>query len=555
MSLSSLLPDLFLQCGDAGTYLDMGEACAIHEACYDEIRPGGTGYWFSWPMRLGLPVTALVYAHIALLFLSTWLSTLALLSLARQTHKSIVLKIFLAAASFSIHLLFLWPTMFASLADPPAALFMLIGLWLLLLSCHTTGVKLFLFFSAGALSIGLAAWIRAFYFYPLLAGISIGFIGFLCHKNRKLSFFLMLFALVFPAMQVAHTYKTTGKLAYLYSEAASSWNNIHLHSVHIGYDTIFPYYGYFYLPKYCTASRGPIDSVKARDYSSLFCLLGNRLAFYLATYREATYLYPGTKNYLFTNTIENIGDPTYWLAKNIGVRQDIAKDPLGGVTADRMDIKSPLLGAPAYLAQWVNLPSATEYSFSVWLWSDHPGAVEIAFANYSSNVSLGRKTVALTTTPQRFFVSGKTQESGLYSVNIGNPSFADSGAAAISMPGSFYAWGAQLEVGSTMTEYAGVESLHPDQIRLWHPALLALNLIAIAMALLFLVRTRQTLLANPAYLTAVAIVVFSFAQALLIIPEQRFMTTCMIFIWLLATAALLFSSARCAPATDTHNSK
>jgi hypothetical protein len=65
------------------------------------------------------------------------------------------------------------------------------------------------------------------------------------------------------------------------------------------------------------------------------------------------------------------------------------------------------------------------------------------------------------------------------------------------------------------------------------------NIAAILAALLFLARIRHRLFAHPTQLAAVSLVVFSFAQALIIIPEQRFVAVPMTFIWLMATAWLL----------------
>jgi hypothetical protein len=74
----SFLPTFFEQCCDAGSYLEIGSKCALNNDCYDDTRPGGVGYWFSWPVRLGLSADALIYANIALLLLSSWLAVLVI---------------------------------------------------------------------------------------------------------------------------------------------------------------------------------------------------------------------------------------------------------------------------------------------------------------------------------------------------------------------------------------------------------------------------------------------------------------------------------------------
>lgn len=541
MNSASFLPTFFQQCCDAGSYLEIGAKCALHNNCYDETRPGGVGYWFSLPTRLGLPDSALVYTNLTLLLVSSLLSVIALLSLSTQTRKhantSIVLTTFLVIASFLIHAIFLWPTLFTSLSDPPSTLLMLNGIWLLLLSRNTNTLPNLIFITAGSSMIGLAAWIRSFYFYPLLASVAIFFICFLClrRERKKIAHALILSALFFPAVQVMHTYKVSGKIAYMYTTASNAWTDIHLNSKEVGYDTVLPLFPMYSLPQNCSISNGLLPSLKERDFSSLFCLLYNRTAFYLGTYKNVTYIdsyYPINK--LLSEDIENIGKPTSWLTQNVNIQWDVSQDPLQGNSADKMDVVEDGSGNTAYLVQWVTLPANTEYTFSVWLWAEHPGSIEIAFSHHGTRSVISRKTVSVTKKPQRFFVSGNTLDANDYSVSIGNMPFTGDHAVTPPPPSPFYAWGAQLERGSSMTKYTGIEKPNSELLRPKYPLLLAANILAIFAALLFLVRNRKTLFANPTRLMAVSIVIFSFAQALAIIPEQRFVIAPMIFIWLLA---------------------
>jgi len=393
--------------------------------------------------------------------------------------------------------------------------------------------------------IGLAAWIRSFYFYPLLGSLTIGFVTFifLSKKYKKISHVFILCALLFPAVQVRHTYKVSGEVAYMYTTSSNAWTDIHLNSNAVGYDTVLPSLPMYSKQQYCSINSGLLASLKERDYTSLLCLFFNRALFFLSTYKNVTYIDSYNPiNKLLSNDIENIGKSSSWLANDINIQWDISKDPFGKNTADRMASNND---NDTYLVQWVALPANTLYTFSVWLWSEYPAKMEIAFSHHGTGSAITKKIVSITAEPQRFFVSGKTQDANDYSVSIGNMPFTNNTDAKPTMPPYFYAWGAQLEMGSSMTQYAGIEEPDPNVLRSKHLPLLIANILTILAALFFLVRNRQILLTHPARLVAVAVVVFSFAQALIIIPEQRFIIVPMIFIWLLAaTQAASFVDAK-----------
>ena len=66
------------QCCDAHQYLDFAQVCVTTGQCYQDLRPMGAQYWFSWPARLGLPTESLIVAHGVLLAVSVLLSVAAL---------------------------------------------------------------------------------------------------------------------------------------------------------------------------------------------------------------------------------------------------------------------------------------------------------------------------------------------------------------------------------------------------------------------------------------------------------------------------------------------
>ena len=94
-----------------------------------------------------------------------------------------------------------------------------------------------------------------------------------------------------------------------------------------------------------------------------------------------------------------------------------------------------------------------------------------------------------------------------------------------------------------MTEYAGIEPLVGSDIRRWYPWLLAANVMVMALALLFVIRSWKILLLEPAGLAATATVGAVFAEALVIIPEQRFCIAFMVVIWLFALGFILLTMA------------
>ena len=534
MEPPSFLPEFFKQCCDADLYLEIGKKCALG-SCYDETRPSGLGYWFSLPIRLGLPSDTLIYVHIALLLISVPLSVYALLSINKQINKWSAT--FLTMTSLALHTIFLWPTLFTTLSDPPSALLMLNGIWLLLLSRNTNTLPNLISITTGSSMIGLAAWIRSFYFYPLLASVAIFFTCFLClrRERKKIANILIFSALFFPAIQVVHTYKASGKISYLHTPSSNNWKNFHLNATTVGYDTVLPGLAMYSTPQYCKITHGLLPSLKERDYPSLLCLLFNRALFYLATYKNVTFIDNyDNRNILLKNDIKK----STLLTHNIDVHSNIST---GDYASTKFTIQKTIpASTDAYIATWISLQAHTKYTFSIWMWSENPSNITIAFFHYDRASVIAKKVVRLTSQPQRFFISSETSNAGNYGLSIGNMPFTNDNSVPSPMPLSLYAWGPQLEAGSAMTAYTDtdIKDIHPDVLRPKRPLLLVANILAIFAALLFLVQNHKTLFANPARLMAVSVVIFSFAQALIIIPEQRFIIAPMIFIWLLACTQL-----------------
>ncbi|HSC75022.1 MAG TPA: hypothetical protein VLB90_02155, partial [Pseudomonadales bacterium] len=385
-------------------------------------------------------------------------------------------------------------------------------------------------------------------------------------------------------------------------------------------------------------------SLQAGDYSSLFCLLGNRAAFYLATYRPVNYLYYSIKNQLFTTTTQNVGDEDLWHRGNLDVQANVAPDPQGGMTADKMTVPPAQQYVETYVSPWAELPGNTDYTFSVWLWSDTPADIQLAITRRSDGLAVASTMAAITQQPRRFFVSAKTITAGEYNVTFGLPPSAadvhvealppaafyawggqiDEGTAATEYRGgtylarsvvlvgnidytfsvwlwsdtptdiqlalmhtaddaviattmaavtrqpqrfsitgrttalgqytviigsrssgstirfgaspfdSFYIWHSQLEEGTAVTEYAGFEPVVGSQVRNWHVWLLLANGMALILMFLYIIRFKRIWLCEPAGLAVTAMAGAVFAEALAIIPEQRFCIAFMVLIWLFA---------------------
>lgn len=536
---ATLFPEFFVQCCDASNYLDLGKACASANNCYGELRPGGAYYWFSWPVRLGLSSDALIYANFFLMLLSAGLSSYALLPSGKQTkyarfELARLVGLISGITSLIIHLIFFWPTIFTSLSDPPATLFLLNGFWLLLIAGHKSQMTKIVFIIAGSLCLGLSAWIRAFYFYPLLAGIAICFIAILIYPRRNFAYALILFALIPPGFQFANTYTQSGKWSYFNTQETSNLTSMHLTSMFIGYDTLLPASSYFSQPQYCQIRSGILASLQEKDYSSLLCLMSHRIGFYLATYRSSTFIYPTIHNRLAPESIENIGSNNAWENHHLAIQANVAADPFGGITAEKLT-PEPRVSEDSLISQRVALLGNTDYTFSAWLWSDKPINLQLQLKQYSSDTVIASAIVSLTQQPQRFHITGKTLSFGEYSASIETLPSDKTVSPHPSASDAFYAWGAQLEEGAAMTEYAGIEPLEGSDIRGWYLWLLLVNGAALTLALLYIIRFRQIWLYEPAGLAVTAIAGTVFIEALVIIPEQRFCAAFMVLIWVLAS--------------------
>jgi hypothetical protein len=535
------------QCCDAGSYIGYGSECAVNGKCYGELRPMGDYFWFAAPQKFGWPLESLVVANLVLMAISVLLSTIAFKKILLLKGRFAIGRapvIFFLLFSLVIHAVYLQPTIFNTLSDPPANLFLLCSIWLLMLAHFNSsgGLAVEMQYLASGLCMGLAVWLRAFYLYPVIAGLAIYLILWIFSKNKQYENLLLLLALLPVGVQVITMHKAYGSYSYLQKETTSSWSSTHLNQPFVGYDTIFPRADYVWKPQHCDSKVGILNGLKAMDFKSLGCVISGRLYFYLGTYEPVTYIFTDRTNQLALRYIESIGAPkTDWRITGLQHEANVAIAPDGEMTADKLTAISSSPDGKGDVVMWVMLRGNTPHTFSVWLWSPVSKTINLAIKRHDDDAIVALQTFMLTPVPTRYSITGRTLDTALYDVDIGRTPYRNVNVSFGSQEGDIlYAWGAQLETGSTMSGYSPTGVASPDSVRTWHPALLALNALMLVVAIAAISCTREFWLRQRAGIFILTIICASAAESIAIIPEQRFSIAWMIFFWLVATAYVSF---------------
>ena len=286
------MPDLSLleltrQCCDAGSYLDMGRLCAESGQCWHAYRPGGTLYWFSIPYRMGWNANALVLMNILIMALSSVLAALALQRLLPTAHSRWLSYPCLLLYSLLLHALVCYPTLFNSLIDTPAAAMALIGCWFLLLGATRRHMG---WLAAAGLALGLAAWMRAFYLYPLLLAVTAACLAGLLIRGERSRCLLLLVCLLPIAFQFYSTHQQRQSWSFLDQDSTNWWTEGHLVNNFRSYDTLLPK-SFAYDIGYCGHTyQSPQMALQQKQVMGLLCFMAERSQFYLGTYAPATYL-------------------------------------------------------------------------------------------------------------------------------------------------------------------------------------------------------------------------------------------------------------------------
>lgn len=531
--------DFLTRCCDAGQYLRIAASCAESGECYDRLRPMGIVLWYAIPTFLGIQQSAMIYVHWAMLLLSVALSVRAFAGFVRSTRRETVqgFKLLVATiASGAIHTFFFLPVIHHSLADAPAGLFLLIGAWCLIIANFSMRHRFLLSAIAGG-AFGLAAWMRAFYLYPLL-GMLLLAAGFVWTMPRRYWTLLgLLVALIPTAYQYTETYRRLGYFSFISKEETEKWRDIHLNDPSAGYDTLLPIYGHRW-PAPCNTQFGPYESIRRGYLSDAACLYAGKLNFYLGSYAPDTYI----KMYKYQGLLQSPDelDSTHgWRIRGLRSELNTVVAPDNEKAGDTLFTTRVATDGVGTASAWADNLEEGDYTFSVYLWSDVPETVGISLFRRPDNTILDSKVVNLSQEPTRFAVGGRLmpyQSAGLANslgVQIGKV-----GKAPISMGtennDSFHAWGAKLEQGQLPTPYV---ARGPVTGRIWSPLILAANILMIVLTIVLLVRPHKW--RSMESTLALTIIGLSFAQGLLIVPEQRFAISFQVFTWLAGLAALV----------------
>ena len=500
--MSTEFINLAQQCCDADEYLDMGYMCAKAGMCYNPLRPIGDTLWFSIPYVLNTNEQILFYLHLALLAL-----------LAASTFY--LFKKLLPTALFVVAVIFLnWPTFFHSLSDTPATLLFVEGIVLALIAQGRNSARLFF---ASGLALGLSAFLRAAYLYPLLLAGGVFLLYWLWQKNRQwpavfiISFFIPL------SLQFFSTWKYTAQWHYLSEGRSNSIMNFHLHSDATGYDTYLPQSGLYWSPD-CPAAAGLLPSIKATDIDSTWCILKNRLAFYLGSYAMSTYLGTDTRNFFDHNKSEKI----------VSAR----KDASGYI----IEIRS-LLPLPTGLYRYRVLlhGESDQKQQDVHLQINQQN---LAPATTGPAVLLEKpvldKTITVRDTAQPYSVDLHHTDTGYLAARITSPAIFYVQSAALepaAMPPSV------LQTSAMQNAVIGQDTLFAKNNRVFSSAYLVIN----GLVILFAVLSLYTSLAKthaPIFIFITTLLLVVFLQCLAIIPEQRYLQGFLCACWLLCLSLL-----------------
>lgn len=543
----SVLFEVSHQCCDAGSYMQFGAECAADiKQCYGDLRPVGDYLWFSLPERLGLPPESIVAIHfliaLASVFFCTWVLRVFLEAHSRvQVTKT--LSFFLFLVCLGVHVIFLRPTIFNTLSDPPSVVALLLGIGCLVLSSCYAGFsvkKAFLIALAGVF-LGVAAWLRAFYLYPVLACVGVYCFLWLFQRKKEWKELLLLIAIIPIATQFFVMYRAYGTIGYLQQDIQSDWTQVHLNAPYIGFDTIMPRNGYFWEPQHCESQVGIVNGLKLKDYKGVACIISERLRFYFGTYERETYIYTDAKSYLVRQYSEDVGSlEADWFPQNLTYEENVEIAPSGQKTADKLTVVSPAVSGIGDVVQWIELPANTPFTFSVWLWSPKLKTIKLAIKYHADDKPVAKRQFTLTPEPTRFWVTGTTARRGLYDVDIGRTPYAEDAITFGTETGDFfYAWGAQLEKGNEATAYDASGKISPSSVRNWKPWLLGLNIAAFFLVAGMIVRLRVFWLQTKPGIAVLSFFTVVLAECVAIIPEQRFVIGLMIVLWGSALTTLL----------------
>lgn len=524
MPIFSELLQLAAQCCDAHNYLIIGKECATTGQCYDALRPIGATYWFSLPYRFGWNPSSFVYAHLGLMLTSTVLSVVAIGQFAKtRITKNPLSKPWLAAllllASTIIHLVFLYPVLRHSLADAPAALFALIAIWLLWMTPTDGSGRLFTLLLSG-LSFGLAACIRIFYLYPVMAVMAAWVLIWLVNRNRRWADLVLLSAFAIMIIQVHATWKHAGQLAFLPPDSSQ------VDPISTGIDTVLPGYMLEWeRDTSCKNAKQLLDAISTHDIHSFFCQITGKLDFYLGSYSYLTYWYSDSGDIISGyNFLLSGGKAT---AVNIQQDEHAALAPDNKQTAVRVSKYN--YKEDGEIFHTLELSEGSQYKISMWAWS--PTNTQYITLNIrdheSQEIELGTE-LFLTPTPQLFMLKKYTPLQGQKDLVLGFDYISPDSAEGQQVKAAGLAFN---EEGDFYISDAQVEKIEFKKLRHWSIFILFANSLAFIGAIFLVIKHHRTFGATQwmAYFFAALCfgIIFCFHT------EQRYAIFIMIVAWVL----------------------
>lgn len=525
------------QCCDAHQYINLARACLAGE-CYDPVRPAGIQYWFSLPLRFDLPLEYIMVANWVLLLFSIVLAALAASTLLRNLNGSVgvrtkVLGLIVIAA---VHLFFFWPFMHVLLADAPAGLMATIGIFSYLIGSNTVRWPAAAWLILGGIGLGMSAWMRSFYLYPVVIVLALHMLYWVFNQKRRSAELLLLAALIPILIQFNMTWQRYQEWSFIAPKDSVTWKAIHLSDSGIGYDTLLPFNPYRIFPK-CEFIPGGMKSAwEYKSLSTFWCYTSRRIAYYWGSDNRKAYVQMKNGTNLFAYG-ERMDTLPIWSPVGVAVAADAELAPDGKKTAEKisfLESTSPD-DEPHRRLKVGFMPTVVgPHTLSIWLWSPIAKELVIRWEQAYTREQLKELTVKLTPEPVRYQLTADfPMEYFLLQIGSDGISSSEIGSA----PGEyFYAWGLQLERGAVMTDYSFNDD--PAQYRLWSPLLLICNLLAFALAMLLIfpiIKHKQM-----PVLMALLFFGLMFGEALLILPEQRFVIAANTIMWLLAWISCLY---------------
>jgi len=523
------------QCCDAKHYLAMGEACAIDGDCYNILRPMGAVYWFSIPYRFNLPQDTLIFLHYLLAIASIILSAFVikkLISTGIQKKSLPNLKLFLplVVISMLIHGIFLYPIISHSMSDLPSSLLFLIAIWLLFLLPEKILPKLFILFVCGLL-LGLAAWIRSFFLYPLLFALVFWMLHTAFTRKLQLHKIILLVALIPIAFQFYTTWKKTGALSYIHPSEASIHQGFILAEKASGYDTVLPGVGFRTYPA-CQNYRALGEALQTVDFYSLGCLLSGKLHYYLGSYSPDTFWDPDHTDIVRETAID------------LSLSEDLSEaNPVRSTNIKKESITSASRPEandvvkfwkednryPAEIAYMVEFREGSKYFPSLEAWTDENYQVILfSVRSQQSNEDIYSTFGILNETPQLFDLGISNHNSGKYDLVITFP-FIDPRTNADAQ--KIISAGGTINHGSFFVKDIKLGEAEFKRERYWFPGILVANLLGIFSAIALIYKKRRDW--SSEHRMAFLLILLCCAEALIITPEQRFIIAPMITFWIL----------------------